>query len=97
MKPTRVHPQAESEAESAYEWYSVRSGRAGLHFHAELTSILRALPAKASISLPYLHGTRRIFLTHFPYAVIYRDLLHEFQIIAVAHARRRPGYWSSRL
>ena len=40
---------------------------------------------------------RRLMLTRFPYALIYSatdDLLH---VVAVAHARRRPGYWRPRV
>jgi hypothetical protein len=29
--------------------------------------------------------------------VVFRERLHEIQVIAVAHAKRRPGYWAKRL
>jgi plasmid stabilization system protein ParE len=45
----------------------------------------------------YLYGTQRAVLNRYPFSVIYRELLSEIQIIAVAHAKRRPGYWDKRL
>jgi hypothetical protein len=39
---------------------------------------------------------RRILLDRFPYSVIYRASADEILIIAVAHLRRRPGYWRHR-
>jgi hypothetical protein len=33
----------------------------------------------------------------FPYLVVYRVGAHDLLIVAVAHAKRRPGYWARRL
>jgi toxin ParE1/3/4 len=45
----------------------------------------------------YLHGTRVYRLHHFPYLVVYRELAASVQIVAIAHGKRRPGYWQRRL
>ena len=45
----------------------------------------------------YLHGTWRYLLDRFPYSVIYREKSGVIQIIAMAHHRRKPGYWSKRV
>jgi toxin ParE1/3/4 len=42
-------------------------------------------------------GSQRLILSRFPYSIVFRERLHDIQIIAVAHAKRRPGYWSNRL
>jgi len=39
---------------------------------------------------------RRALVTKFPYAVVYREIQDEIEIIAIAHLKRRPKYWSSR-
>ena len=44
----------------------------------------------------HLHGTRKFLLRRFPYGVVYRITKSAIQVIAVAHGRRRPGYWKSR-
>jgi hypothetical protein len=42
-------------------------------------------------------GTRRLVLRRFPFAIVYR-LAGEFVLVlAIAHMRRRPGYWRGRL
>jgi len=38
-----------------------------------------------------------VTLPRFPYAVVYRDQPERIEIVAVAHAARRPGYWQNRL
>lgn len=45
----------------------------------------------------YLHGTRRYLLKRFPYLVVYRETATGLQVIAVAHAKRKPGYWRHRI
>ena len=40
---------------------------------------------------------RRMLLRRYPYVVIYRVVMDRIQILAVAHGRRRPGYWRDRL
>jgi len=36
-------------------------------------------------------------LKRFPYLIVFREMDSEIQIIAVAHGRRRQGYWKRRL
>jgi plasmid stabilization system protein ParE len=45
----------------------------------------------------YLHGTRRLVIQRFPFSVIYLDDSDLITIIAVAHSKRKPGYWKDRL
>ena len=42
-------------------------------------------------------GITRARLPRFPYAVIFMDLGTEIRVLAVAHAKRRPGYWLDRV
>ena len=44
----------------------------------------------------YLANTRRLLLRRFPYAVIYRLDPGRIIVLAIAHQRRRPGYWQRR-
>jgi hypothetical protein len=36
-------------------------------------------------------------LNRYLFFVVFRELPRKIQIIAVVHAKRRPGYWASRL
>ena len=45
----------------------------------------------------YFHGTHRVRLTRFPYLVVYRDdETRTLVVVAVAHEKRKPGYWRKR-
>lgn len=44
----------------------------------------------------YLHGTRRMLVRRFPLAIIYRVEAQRVLVVAIAHQRRRPGYWRRR-
>lgn len=42
-------------------------------------------------------GTRRVLMGRFPYGIVYREISDdEVEIVAVAHLKRRSGYWASR-
>ncbi len=44
----------------------------------------------------YVHGTQRfVFARHYPYSLIYR-IGPPAQVVAIAHSKRRPGFWSQR-
>ena len=40
---------------------------------------------------------RRRAVTRFPYHVIYLEAGMDLRILAIAHDRRKPGYWQDRL
>jgi plasmid stabilization system protein ParE len=40
---------------------------------------------------------RRTLLPRFPYAVVFIELGGEVRVLAVAHAKRQPGYWLDRV
>lgn len=42
-------------------------------------------------------GLRQVRLRQFPYRLVYMVVSDEIVIVAVAHERRRPGYWQDRL
>jgi len=58
---------------------------------------MRAVAASPRRWPNYLHGTRKYVLDRFPYSVVYRELPSVIQVLAIAHGRRRPGYWKNRL
>lgn len=90
------HPAAISEARAARQWYATRSPQAGDAFLAELDRAIERICEVPSRWPSYLHGTRRYLLHRFPYLVIYREIGPTLQVVAVAHGRRRPGYWKRR-
>jgi toxin ParE1/3/4 len=97
MKPYSFHPNAEAEAAAAFEHYWIKSLDAAFGFDEELRGAYRSLQLHPLICPPYLHGTHRAILKRYPFSVVFRERPHDIQIIAIAHAKRRPGYWAKRV
>jgi len=91
-----IDPDALAEAIAAAAWYRERSPAAGAAFQAELDHAIDRIAAAPERYPTHVDDTRRILLRRFPFAVIYRLEEQDIQIVAVAHARRRPGYWRYR-
>jgi len=101
MKPIRLAPEAAEELADAGAWYE--SQRIGLsrRLVGETQSTLRLVRERPA-SFPLLKtlsrlGIRRALLPHFPYAIVFLELDLEIRILAIAHLKRRPGYWLGRL
>jgi plasmid stabilization system protein ParE len=90
------HPEALAETQSSFLWYSERSAAAGDSFMAELDHAIAQIAERPETWPQYLHGTHRYLLRRYPFLVVYRFKAEDVQVIAVAHASRRPGYWKDR-
>jgi len=95
-KRIEFHEDAAAEYEAAFDWYFERSRLAAQKFSDELRQAVENI-AKAPQRWAKDLGSRRFLLRHFPFAIIYRELPSVLQIVAIAHGRRRPGYWKKRL
>ena len=91
-----IHPEAIAAARGAREWYEARSDDAARAFLAELDLGIESVRTSPEAYLPYLYGTRCYLLRRFPYLIVYRVTGTTIQVVAVAHGRRRPGYWRAR-
>lgn len=88
---------AEEDYTSSLRWYAERSQRAAEGFEAEFARALDAIAA-APDRYPLCDDRHRFYLLkRYPFQIIYRKASEDqWLIVAVAHASRRPGYWSSR-
>ena len=93
----RVHPVALDEAEAAIDWYAQRSKRAAAMFLDELEHVIEEIAENPRRYSVYEFGTRRLVMRRFPFLVVFRETDAGVEIIAVAHGRRRPGYWRERV
>ena len=96
-KPYQFHPAAWDEFEAADHWDAQRSPDASEAFLLAVEEALASITESPRRWPLYLHGTRRFVLQRFPFSVIYLDEPDFVQIIAVAHGKRRPGYWKRRV
>jgi len=66
-------------------------------FVAELDRGVAAIGEAPARWPRHLGKTRRFVMRRFPFIVVYRELQDRVEVVAVAHAKRRPGYWKGRL
>ena len=91
------HEGAEAEHLGTVAYYESRQTGLGAQYVDEVESAI-ALICEA----PHRHrierapNIRRFRLHKFPYALLYREVAGEVEILAVAHVRMRPFYWVPR-
>jgi plasmid stabilization system protein ParE len=91
-----IHPDAEAEYEHALGWYLARSPQAAERFEAALDRAIEAIRANPT-TFPLCDDIHRfVLLKRYPYSLVYRLDGDSARVIAVAHSKRRPGYWSDR-
>lgn len=95
-EPTWLHPEAIEEARAAREWYSTRNANAALAFMTELDTAIERIEEGPRQWPLYLGETRRYLLHRFPFFVVFREANNRIEVLAIAHGRRRPGYWLGR-
>ena len=96
-KRIRVHSQAQLEINEAFDWYIKRSPDAAEAFLTEIGKSLAQIASQPQLYPFYTKNTRRLVLAKFPYSVIFQEKDDVILIVAVAHAKRRPGYWRRRI
>jgi toxin ParE1/3/4 len=96
-KPFRFHPEAREEFRDAARWYRTRRLAAAAQFRRRVSDAIREIAESPQRWPTYLYGTRRFVLPRFPFSVVYLDDPDVVTIIAVAHSKRKPGYWKQRV
>jgi hypothetical protein len=95
--------EASDELSTAALWYEERGVGIGSRFLDEVEGAVEHVERNPAIGalwdvseIPTDVEVRRLPLRRFPYLVVY-VLVPVPTVVAVAHAHRRPGYWSDRL
>jgi plasmid stabilization system protein ParE len=96
MAEVTFHPEAEAEYEHALVWYLERSPQAAERFQVAFEEAIEAIQSHPAM-FPLLDDRHRFVLVkRYPYSVIYRWDGNAARVIAVAHSKQRPGFWSDR-
>lgn len=95
-KRLRFHPQAEQEYLTSLAWYNERSPVAAINFETAFEQAAERIKTAPQRWPTYYRDFRRYILRQFPFSVIYREFSTEIVVFAVAHGRRKPGYWKDR-
>ncbi|WP_062519158.1 type II toxin-antitoxin system RelE/ParE family toxin [Demequina silvatica] len=96
------HPAALAEFVADVEWYEQREAGLGDRFEgAVLSAVDAAVQAPEAWAIWWgwdrVPAVRAKGVDGFPYRVVYVVRDHVLAVVAVAHARRRPGYWRARV
>jgi plasmid stabilization system protein ParE len=96
-KQIRIQSEAQEEINQAFEWYFERSPAAADAFLTEIGASLAQVASHPQLYPAYTKNTRRRILSGFPYSLIFQEKDDVILVVAVAHAKRRPGYWRARI
>jgi plasmid stabilization system protein ParE len=97
VKPYTFHPQADEEYAQAAQYYAAVSPELGARFFDEIERLIAEARQHPDRFFRFCPPARRALARKFPYSVVYLDEADRVLIVAVMHAKRRPGYWLKRL
>jgi plasmid stabilization system protein ParE len=89
---------ASEEFAAAVQWYEEQRPGLGAEFYDAVIETTDRIETHPEIGAPVSpdQRTRRLLVQRFPYQAVYHLLADEVIIVAVAHLKRRPGYWKKR-
>jgi len=98
----RLHAEAIRELEASVTWYEAQQTGLGEEFLGEFSRAIEVI-SQSPRAWPVWPEWRsrmtvhRFVLHRFPFLLAYIVRREHILILAVAHARRRPGYWRERI
>jgi plasmid stabilization system protein ParE len=95
-REVKLAPDAEMEFREAFLWYCERSRLAAETFRTDVFEAIDGLATEAGMWPDDEEGICRYVLRRFPYTIHYEYDASTVTVLALAHQRRRPGYWQER-
>lgn len=101
MIPIRYHPAAWHELAAAIEYNEVELPGRGLRLEEQVARVLSQLqqfPHSAPVwpGFDKSYEVRRSKVRRHPYLLVYTVRSDQLIILAVAHTKKKPGYWADR-
>ena len=96
MTNARFHGEARLEFLDGVAYYETIQVGLGERFRQSVEAAVELAASLPFAGAPHKHGTRRVFSKKFPFSGVYLVGENEIVVFAVAHFKRRPGYWKSR-
>jgi len=93
----RFLPPAEAELLEGIGYYAAIRPELGVRFEQAVAQAVRDAVAHPERGAPRTRSTRRWLVKHFPFSVVYRADEAGVLIVAIAHERKKPGYWAARI
>ena len=96
MLAARYLRVAEQELLEARDFYNDRNPSLGLRFLEDVENVITRLQQNPLLGKTVRPNIRETLLRRFPYRLLYGVEETEIVIVAVAHFKRQPMYWSGR-
>ncbi|MBI4699083.1 MAG: type II toxin-antitoxin system RelE/ParE family toxin [Nitrospirae bacterium] len=97
MKSIIFLPDAEEEMYEAARYYESKASGLGIDYLSEIERAVASI-TEYPLTWPKIEGElRRRLVQRVPFGILYYIESEEIVIVAVAHLRRRPGYWKNRI
>lgn len=94
----RIVPEAEAELAAAALWYESKCAGLGADFVAAVDAALEQIAANPPACPVWQEGLpyRRHVVWRFPFLIFFTVSEEAVDVLAIAHAKRIPGYWMER-
>ena len=96
MTPVDLAPAARQELLEARSFYAAVTPALGERFARVIEQALRRIGSSPTLWPRVSTRLRRHVVSEFPYAILDRIEGEQVLVVAIAHQRRRFGYWQGR-
>ena len=96
MRAMTFHEEASAEVNEAAKYYEERVPGLGLLFLVALEEAVEKILVNPEAFQLVGGETRHKLIRRFPYSLLYVIESDRIRVLAVAHQKRRPGYWRNR-
>ncbi len=90
------HADARFDFDDSFNWYADHSVGAAIGFASAVDDAMATIAADPGRFPPTFGGCRYCSLQRFPFRIVFREESGRVVVFAIAHAKRRPGYWHDR-
>jgi len=90
------HPEAVRELRAAFLWYYDRNPIVAQSFQVETEDAIELVLEDPRRWQKWGTTERKYVYPHFPFNLIYRENSGDVEVLAIAHQKRKPGYWKKR-
>lgn len=98
MKRVHLRRVAKRDLREAFTWYRSRDPELANRFLDEVYKALGMLERFPNVGGPVFgisdSATRQLPVDTFPYQVVFKRFENRTSVLAIAHERKRPGYWN---
>jgi plasmid stabilization system protein ParE len=96
MTPVDLLPGARLDYDESFDWYAARSDAAAKRFAGAVKATLELIADDPQRFAAIDSRHRECLVSKFPFRIVYREVTGRIVVVAIAHAKRRPGYWKGR-